>query len=333
MKSRRDAILEGSKAAARLHDELEMRRQVEAQASSVDVFGTIVRQRIPLVFKPLDGLLGAYLPRPIPGIIVTTRRQLSVQRFTGAHELGHARMKHQVSLDDESMLTRAESPTAEYDPLETAANAFATDFLLPQWLLISQAARHKWSRKDLTNPSVVYQLSLRAGASFQATLLALLRHNLIVQQTFDALHDTEVKRIKQELLDGHSLENWYPDVWILTEADEGSMIEGDARDAFVLRLKESSGAGYLWNVEDLKNAGFLLFRDDRLLPDADDDIGGAVERVVSARPGENRVGRITLQQTRPWQPAVAPISRLSFAFDLRGKESGRPRAERRFATV
>ena len=32
MKSRRDSILEGSKAAARLHDELEMRRQVEAQA-------------------------------------------------------------------------------------------------------------------------------------------------------------------------------------------------------------------------------------------------------------------------------------------------------------
>jgi hypothetical protein len=78
VKSRRDAILEDSKAAARIHQELEMRRQVETQASSVDVFGTIVRQRIPLVFKPLDGLLGAYLPRPIPGIIVTTQRQLSV---------------------------------------------------------------------------------------------------------------------------------------------------------------------------------------------------------------------------------------------------------------
>ena len=333
MKSRRDAILEGSKAAARLHDELQTRRQVEAQASSIDVFGTIVRQKIPLVFKPLDGLLGAYLPRPIPGIIVTTKRQLSVQRFTGAHELGHARMKHQVSLDDESMLTRAESPTAEYDALETAANAFATDFLLPQWLLISQAARHKWTRKDLSNPVVVYQLALRAGASFQATSLALLRHGLISQQSFDALGGTELKKLKQQLLEGHTLENWYPDVWILTEADEGSMIEGDARDAFVLRLKESSGAGYLWNVEDLKNAGFLLFRDDRLIPNAADDIGGSVERVVSARPGENRVGRITLQQTRPWQPAGLPISRFSFAFDLRGKESGRPRAERRFATV
>lgn len=230
MKSRRDAILQGSKAAARIHQGLEMRRQVETRASSIDVFGTIVRQKIPLVFKPLDGLLGAYLPRPIPGIIVTTRRQLSVQRFTGAHELGHARMKHQVSLDDDSLLTRAESPTAEYDPLETAANAFATDFLLPQSLLISQAARHKWTRKDLSSPTVVYQLSLRAGASFQATLLALLRHNLIGQDAFDGLRQTEVKRLKQQLLDGHSLENWYPDAWILTEADEGSMIEGDSRD-------------------------------------------------------------------------------------------------------
>jgi Zn-dependent peptidase ImmA (M78 family) len=310
-----------------------MRRQVETQASDIDVFGTIVRQKIPLVFKPLDGLLGAYLPRPIPGIIVTTRRQLSVQRFTGAHELGHARMKHQASLDDESMLTRAESPTAEYDPLETAANAFATDFLLPQWLLISQAARHKWTRKDLSSPSVVYQLSLRAGASFQATALALLRHNLIAQTAFDALRQTEVKRLKQQLLDGHSLENWYPDVWSLTEADEGSMIEGDSHDAFVLRLKENSGAGYLWNVEDLKNAGFLLFRRRSPHPRRRRRYWGAVERVLSARPGENRVGRITLQQTRPWQPSGTPISRLSFAFDLRGKESGRPRAERRFATV
>lgn len=332
MKSRRDAILEGAKAAARIHRQFDTRRYVEAQPSSIDVFGTIVKQKIPLVFKPLDGLLGAYLPRPVPGIIVTTKRQLSVQRFTGAHELGHAEMGHQASLDDESMLVRAESPDSEYDPLETAANAFATDFLLPQWLLISHAERHKWTRRNLSEASVVYQLSLRAGASYQATSLALLRHNLIGQNAFDALRQVEVKRLKQELLDGYTLENWYPDVWTLTEADEGSTIEGDSRDAFVLRLKENSGAGYLWNIDDLKNAGFLLFRDDRLIPSADDDIGGEVERVLRARPGESRVGRITLQQTRPWQPS-APLSRLSFAFDLRGKESGRPRAERRLATA
>jgi predicted secreted protein len=333
MKSRRDAVLEGARAAARIHREFEWRRHVEAQASNIDVFGTIVKEKIPLVFRPLEGLLGAFLPGPVRGIIVTTQRPLSVQRFTGAHELGHAAMGHQASLDDETMLTRSESPSWNYDPLEAAANAFATSFLLPKWLLISHAARHQWTRRNLTTPAVAYQLALRAGASYQATCLALFRNGLIDETAYGKLRQVEVKQLKRDLLDGYQLENWYPDVWVLTEADEGSAIEGDPHDAFVVRLKEDSGAGYLWNIDDLKNAGFLLFRDERLIPSAEDDVGGEVERVLGARPGESRVGHIDLQQTRPWQTSGTPLSRLSFTFDLRGKESGRPRAERRLVAA
>jgi len=91
MKSRRDAILEGARAAAKLHRKFDVRHQVEAQPGSVDVFGTIVKEKIPLMFRSLEGLLGAFLPGPVPGIIVTTLRPLSVQRFTGAHELGEPR--------------------------------------------------------------------------------------------------------------------------------------------------------------------------------------------------------------------------------------------------
>lgn len=332
MKSKSDAILEGARAAANLHRQLDIRKSAEAQGSNVNVFGTIVKEKIPLLFRPLDGLLGAFLPGPAPGIIVTTQRQLSVQRFTGAHELGHAAMGHEASLDGEEMLTRSESPSWNYDPREAAANSFAMTFLLPRWLLISHAERHSWTRRDFRDPQVVYQLSLRSGASYQATSLALLRNNLIDNSTFGALRAVEVKQLKQSLLDGYQLENWYPDVWELTEADEGTLIEGDSRDAFVVRLKENSGAGYLWDIEDLKSAGFVLFRDERAIPSADQDIGGAVERVVGARPGDSRVGRIQLEQTRPWEPEV-PLSRFSFTFDLRGKESGRPRAERRMVAA
>ena len=332
MKSRRDAILEGARAAAMLHRQFDLRRIVEAQASNVDVFGAIVKERIPLMFRPLEGLLGAFLPGPVPGIIVTTQRPLSVQRFTGAHELGHASMGHQASLDDESMLTRSESPDSDYDPLEAAANSFASAFLLPKWLLISQAARHRWTRRDLSKPVLVYQLSLRVGASYQATCLALFRHGLVDERAYGAIRGVEVKALKRELLDGYQLENWYPDVWLLTESDEGSTIEGDSHDAFIVRLKENSGAGYLWNVEDLKHAGFLLFRDDRIIPSADEDVGGEVQRVLGARPGDSRVGRVNLQQARPWE-ATEPLSHLSFTFDLRGKETGRPRAERRLVAA
>jgi Zn-dependent peptidase ImmA (M78 family)/predicted secreted protein len=332
MKSRRDAILEGARAAAKLHQQLDSRRIVEAQGSNVDVFGAIVKEKIPLLFRPLEGLLGAFVPGPVAGIIVTTQRPLSVQRFTGAHELGHSEMGHEASLDDESMLTRAESPSWSYDPREAAANSFATAFLLPKWLLISQAARHRWTRRDLTKPAVVYQLSLRAGASYQATCIALLRHKLIDDSKFGVLRAVEVKALKQNLLDGYQLENWYPDVWVLTESDEGTTIEGDSRDAFVVRLKEASGAGYLWNIEDLKNAGFVLFRDDRVIPNSEEDVGGEVERVLGIRPGESRVGHVDLLQARPWE-STEPLSRLSFTFDLRGKETGRPRAERRMVAA
>lgn len=333
MKSRRDAILEGSRAAAKVHRQFDLRDQVETHVSNIDVFGTIVKEKIPLVFRPLDGLLGAFLPGPAPGIIVTTQRPLSIQRWTGAHELGHASMGHEASFDDETMLVRSQSPGWNYDPREAAANAFATNFLLPKWLLITHASRHQWTRSRLGDPHVVYQLSLRAGASYQATCLALLRHELVEQSAFNELQQVEVKQLKRALLEGHQLENWYPDVWLLTEADEGSTIEGDSRDAFVVRLKENSGAGYLWNIDDLRKAGFVFFRDDRLIPSSDDDVGGEVERVLGAQSAEGQFGHIDLRQTRPWQTSGAPISRLSFTFDLRGKESGRPRAERQVAAA
>ncbi len=333
MKSRRDAILEGTREAAKVHRQFELRDHVEAQAGNIDVFGTIVKEKIPLVFRPLDGLLGAFLPGPEPGIIVTTQRPLAIQRWTGAHELGHAAMGHEASFDDETMLVRSQSPSWNYDAREAAANAFATNFLLPKWLLIMHASRHQWTRRSLGDPHVVYQLSLRAGGSYQATCLALLRHELIDRPEFQLLQQVEVKQLKRALLEGHQLENWYPDVWLITEADEGSTIEGDSRDAFVVRLKENSGAGYLWNIDDLRKTGFLLFRDDRLIPSGDEDVGGEVERVLGAQSAEGHFGHIDLRQTRPWQVAGAPISRLSFTFDLRGKESGRPRAERRVAVA
>ena len=67
---------------------------------------------LPLLLRPLKGLLGAYLPHPIPGVLVTTERPLSIQRFTAAHEVGHFRLEHLPSLDDESILRRMAMPNA-----------------------------------------------------------------------------------------------------------------------------------------------------------------------------------------------------------------------------
>ena len=127
----REAYLEGAQAAARLHDRLGTRQMVEASRGAIDVFGALLQLDVALLFRPLDGLLGACLPGPAPGVIISTQRPLRIQRFTGAHELGHVALGHELSLDGDEILARA-SARRRRDLVELAADSFAAAFLLPK---------------------------------------------------------------------------------------------------------------------------------------------------------------------------------------------------------
>jgi len=100
------AVRVGTMAAARLHKQLDLRKQIESRGGSVDVFGVIQTLDLPLLLRPLEGLLGAYLSDPAPGVLITTERPMSIQRFTAAHELGHFSLRHKPSLDNENILRR-----------------------------------------------------------------------------------------------------------------------------------------------------------------------------------------------------------------------------------
>lgn len=158
----------------------------------------LLDQNIPLVFRPLRGLLGAYLDEPAPGIIVTTQRPLSVQRFTAAHEFGHAILEHSTSLDDSAILAR--TPFADrltYDLQEAAADAFASQLLVPRWLIVKHMLRQNWSRDALQHPEVVYQLSLRMGVSYLATCHAARFHGVIDHSVLRELLGTKPLDIKR----------------------------------------------------------------------------------------------------------------------------------------
>lgn len=127
------AVRNATLAAARLHRDLGSEAMLTREGGNVDIFAVVAKLGIPMLLRPLKGLLGAFLSSPRPGIIITTERPLSVQRFTGAHELGHFWMKHQLSLDDESILRRSPFQSRpDYDPQEVEANAFAAAFLTPR---------------------------------------------------------------------------------------------------------------------------------------------------------------------------------------------------------
>ena len=282
------AVRAGTMAAGRLHRELDTRALIETQGGSVDVFGAIHAVGLPLLLRPLKGLLGAYLSAPAPGVLVTTERPMSIQRFTAAHELGHFSMRHEPSLDDESILRRMPmSPEPGNNFEETEADAFAIAFMMPKWLVLAHSARQGWQIDHFRRPNVVYQLSLRIGASYEATCRTLVRYNLISPSVMTDLLRTQPRSLKVDLLKDYRPDNYRGDVWLLTERDAGSRIDGSRNDLFVLQLEEHSGGGYLWDLDQLIASGFAVVRDEREAIDGD-GIGGPVVRRVTAAPDAPR---------------------------------------------
>lgn len=107
-------------------DELLARFNVD-QSARVDVFGVCEQADLWLTFRPLDSLLGAYIPTGSGGVIVTTRRSVAVQRYTVAHELGHWVLEHNaLALDDEQKVYGS-----THLEREQLAQLFADYFLLP----------------------------------------------------------------------------------------------------------------------------------------------------------------------------------------------------------
>ncbi|HXZ02058.1 MAG TPA: ImmA/IrrE family metallo-endopeptidase [Stellaceae bacterium] len=316
-------------AAARLHRQLDLRKQIDARGGNVDVFGAIQTVDLPLLLRPLQGLLGAYLSDPAPGVLVTTQRPMSIQRFTAAHELGHFSLRHQPSLDDESILRRvpmAGQPAGDFQEVE--ADAFAVAFMMPRWLIGWHAVRQGWTVSEFRRPDVVYQLALRIGASYEATCWTLARHQLIQPSLADELLQTQPRALKIALLEAYRPQDYRGDVWLLTERDAGTRIDGSRNDLFVLRLEEHSGGGYLWDIDQLKASGFGVVRDELEAIDGE-GVGNPVIRWVTAAPPDTHRGYMSLDERRPWDPDP-PLSSLKVEFDLTGpEEEGLSRAARR----
>ncbi len=323
------AVRAGAMAAGRLHRRLDTQALIGRHGGNVDVFGAIHALDLPLLLRPLKGLLGAYLSSPAPGVLVTTERPMSIQRFTAAHELGHFFMRHEPSLDDESILRRMPmSPEPGNQFQETEADAFAIAFMMPKWLIALHCARQGWTVDELRRPNIAYQLSLRIGASYEATCRTLSRYKLISDVDMRELLETKPRSLKVDLLHDYRPADYRGDVWLLTERDEGARIDGSRNDLFVLRLKEHSGGGFLWDLEQLMASGFAVVRDEREAFDTE-AVGGPVVRRVTAAPEAAQRGRMSLNERRPWQPATANAS-LTIDFDFTGPEQeGLSRAERR----
>ena len=327
----REAQREGTAAAARLHVKLGSRQRIETEGSFIDVFAAILDLKSELMFRPLDGLLGAFLPQPfLPGILITTKRPLAIQRFTAAHELGHFLLQHSPSLDGDEMLRRSVQTMGRksHDLQEVAADAFAVTFMMPRWLIEWHCDRHEWRGEELRYAENVYQLALRLGSSYQASCWTLLRYKLISPQVCKHLLQTSLRELKMDLLGHHTPNSYHGNVWLITEADAGTRICGSSNDLFVVRLEEHTGGGYLWNFNEFEKSGFAILDDIREALDTH-TVGGNVSRRVLASAEAAEHGHVSITETRPWIPHV-PRSQFVLDYDVTGPErEGLSRVERR----
>ena len=150
---------------------------------------------------------------------------------------------------------------------------------------------------------MVYQLSLRLGTSYSATCHALsaARCHYQIDVQYRCL-SIQPKAIKQRLAAPYQPKSWYGDVWLITERDDGIVLEGSRSDLVVLKFMEHSGSGYVWQLGDLADAGLAVVQDSRVADPDEQLIGGVVFRTVITESQNGASGHVCLREVRPWQP-------------------------------
>lgn len=312
----REAILRGTAGAAETHEAFDLRERHQDGLNPIDVFGLINELDIPLHFTPLDNLLGACVrvDDVTVGILVTTQRDLHMQRFTAAHELGHFILEHEGSLDRE---VRMPGHTDGRDLLEVEADAFAAEFLMPKWLVSTTAKRRAWwTGEALTDPLIVYQLSLRLASSFEATCWGLASHSFLTRKAASSLVATTPKEVKGRILQGIPLKNPWADVWLLGPGDNGAMLHASADDIFVFELEERAATGFRWDPREVLDEGFELLLDNNAFSKS--VVGGGSRRRLVFRAPPAGIYNFNLPLRRSFSPTLGAKNSVCLTISTRG---------------
>src|SRR5438128_10637445 len=119
------------------------------------------------------------------------------------------------------------------------------------------------------------------GARHAATCYALQECKGIDRTTCETLLGVKPKAIKQRLVKPYEPDSWYGDVWLVTERDNGMVLDGSRSDLVVLKFQEHASSGYVWQFGDLVDAGLAIREDGHASPSGQ-HIGGVAFRTVIA---------------------------------------------------
>ena len=290
----------------------------------IDIFSIIEDAGLPLMFRPMKQLLGAYLPADTeigstPGILVNSNHPRSLQRYTAAHEFAHHLQDKTLSLDEHIEVLEREQQVL-LKPRERFAEVFASWFLMPPQLVTNLTNRLGIDPKS-SGPKEVYQLSLVFGTSYKATIAQLLSLREINFSQATALRKTQPREIKLSLSWAEPLANSRCDIWLITEKYHGQTIHPRVGDEIHLSMAEMPSTGYVWvPVSGGPQMNQVNQRFIEVMNASHFDAEGKHEfRFILIEPGPYN---LILSMQRPWLNVQSQVNQFGLALIVEKEHEG-----------
>lgn len=280
-----------------------------------DIFGAISNIGVTTILRPIESGLGVVLRLDQgAGLLLSVNQPLSVLRFASASALALLLVtpnlrsagirKALFGLESASMLRKRNSEIFE----------LALKLLLPNFLLAELQKKQKWTNQDLRGPVNIYQASLRLGASYDSTVYAFHLFGCLSDADRDKLLERKLIDIKKRILEDCPSDRLDRiDVWCLSPREEGAVLYAKPDDLFVIKLRENGAAGYQWDFETMKDAGFAIVNDCSTIEDTE-QIGAPSLRTVVAQPSEASDDNYLLEESCPWKRVPTNINKMTIRY-------------------
>ena len=262
----RNDALRVAKLASTVHESSGTRARVKSGYTRVDPIAIAESEGIDVMSQPLDKLLGAFLREERVGVLLNNQRPTGMIHMTCAHELGHYYLGH-LTCTDEQLDYRSNASKAELE-----ADQFAYSLMAPMWLVAAVLRAQDWNWSSIKDPRIIYQLSLRLGLSYTATLWSLVRLGKLDNNVAQQLNTLKPAQIKYSFIPkGLALEA-NQDVWCVGPRDKDLILEPRLNDRIIVDLPSHAAAGYLWSITEAQQEGYTfapLTIDSRTRTDAE----------------------------------------------------------------
>lgn len=248
----RSVLLNVTKRALNVLYDTGAKQRISEGYTRIDPIALAEFSDVAVIARPMDKLLGAFLREGRPGILLNTLRPTGMVHMTCAHELGHFHLGHGTTTDE--IIDYSQNAAA----MELEADQFAHSVMCPAWLVAGVVKMQGWDVRSLQQAEILYQLSLRLGLSYTATVWSLVRNKQLSPQLAPSLAAIAPAKLKQRLVPPGTVLTDNQDVWLLRSTDKDAILEPRSQDRFVVELPSHASAGFLWSAMQAEDVGYTL---------------------------------------------------------------------------